>query len=265
VRVVPVHAYGIAGTLKPKDVTPVLGNASESVRVTKTMVIVARGGDRYVAVHDFGAVVFFGHDEAQRKEYLDKLLATVAAPEPHPPVMDDFLVEVREGAAPETSFDRAIVPELDVPRVEILSLVLAQSVAMDYYDEDVELLYRRIDQLCVQLAQSGRLRLASRDTQRFIGRILITRNQIAMTLSLLDAPIVTWESESLDRLYRAMRATFETEDRYRTLTHKLGLIQDDLEIVVDLVRSRRGFFLEVAVVVMIAIEIVLALLQMRHG
>jgi uncharacterized Rmd1/YagE family protein len=109
------------------------------------------------------------------------------------------------------------------------------------------------------------LRLASRDLQKLVGRILVTRNQIAMTLSLLDAPVVTWESEPLDRLHRAMRATFEIEDRYRTLTDKLGLIQDDLEIVVDLVQSRRGFFLEVAVVVMIAIEIVLALLQMRRG
>src|SRR5437660_369488 len=80
---------------------------------------------------------------------------------PQPPVIDDFLVEVREGAAPELSFDRAIVSELDVARVEILSLVLAQSVAMDYYDEDVELMYRRIDEICLELARRGRFRFAS--------------------------------------------------------------------------------------------------------
>ena len=262
-RVVPVYAYGIAGTLRPKEVVAAI-DATENVRVTKTMAIASYGGDKFVSLHDFGAVVFYGLDDAERKRCLDKILA-IGQPEPHPPVVDDFLVEVREGAAPETSFDRAIVSELDVARVEILSLVLAQSVAMDYYDEDVEIMYRRVDELCVQLAQRGRLRFASYELQRFVGRILVTRNQIAMTLSLLDAPIVTWESEPHDRLYRAMRTTFEIEDRYRTQTHKLGLIQDDLEIIVDLVRSRRGYLLEVAVVVMIAIEIVLALLQMRRG
>jgi len=262
VRVVPVFAYGIAGTLRPKEVLNALDPLAPSpVRVTKTMAIASAGGDKLVAVHDFGAIVFFGFDEAERKQCLDKLLARVG-PEPHPPVVDDFLVEVREGAAPEASFDRAIVSELDPVRVEILSLVLAQSVAMDYYDEDVEVMFRRVDELSTQLAQRGRLRFA-RGLQRLVGQILATRNQIVMTLSLLDAPSATWESEPLDRLHRAMRVTFEIEDRYRTLTHKLGLIQDDLEIIVDLVQSRRGFVLEVAVVIMIAIEIVIALLQMR--
>lgn len=259
-RVVPVHAYGIAGTLRPKDVVAALETPA-NVRVTKTMAIVSPGGDQFIVVHDFGAIVFFGVDEAERNQFLKKILATIG-PEPHPPVVDDFLVEVREGAAPETSFDRAIVPELDVARVEILSIVLAQSVAMDYYDEDVEVLFRQVDDLSVRAAKQGRLRLASGEMQRFVGRILVTRNQIVMTLSLLDAPVATWESEPHDRLYRAMRTTFEIEDRYRTLSHKLGLIQDDLEIIVDLVQSRRGFVLETAVVVMIALELALGILQL---
>ena len=39
--------------------------------------------------------------------------------EPHPPIPDDYLVETREGVEAVVRFDRAIVPTLDVPVVEV--------------------------------------------------------------------------------------------------------------------------------------------------
>jgi uncharacterized Rmd1/YagE family protein len=156
------------------------------------------------------------------------------------------------------NFDRVIVPELDETAVEIVSIVLAQSVAMDYYDQDVEQMFERVTALSTQLAKAGSLGLGGRDLQRFVGRILVTRTQIAATLSLLDAPTSTWERESAERLHRAMRTTFEVADRYQTLQHKLGVIQDDLDIVVDLVNTRRSTLLELLVILLILLELILA-------
>ncbi len=87
------------------------------------------------------------------------------------------------------------------------------------------------------------------------------RTRVVHTLALLDAPALTWDSETLDRLYRALRASFEIEDRYRALDHKLGMIQDNLELLVDLSRRARSFALEVLVVVLIATELVLGLVR----
>ena len=260
VRVVPVHAYGLAGTLRPRDFVDGAGADGAAAKVTKTFALMRHEGDRFTVAFDFGAIVFFDVDEAQRRACLARVLAGAPA-EPHPPLLDDYLVEVRADAGEQVSFDRAIVPVLDDSVVEILALVLAQSVAMDYYDRDVEALYQRVDRLCVQLADKGRLRGRARELNRFVGSILVTRNQIAMTLSLLDAPLATWEREQYDRLYRAVRTTFEIDDRYRTLQHKLGLIQDDLEILVDLMQHRRAALLEVVVVILIAVELLVGFLR----
>jgi required for meiotic nuclear division protein 1 len=256
---VAVHAYGFAGTLRPKDGAGCIG-PSTNVRVTKTLAIANHGDGRWTVVHDFGAVVFFGFDETARAACVKNILDTQGTAEPHPPLIDDYLVDVSPGAAPTANFDRAIVPELDEATVEIVSLVLAQSVALDYYEEDVTELFKRVAALSTRLADEGKLRQRGRELARFVGNILVTRNQIAMTLSLLDAPTVTWEREASDRLYRAMRTTFEIEDRYRTQNHKLGVIQDNLEIIVDLVQSRRATALEATVVVLILFEIVMGLL-----
>ena len=257
--VVPVHAYGFAGTLRPKDGAGCIGESTH-VRVTKTLAIASHGEDRWTVVHDFGAVVFFGFDEASRAACIKTILEKQGSNEPHPPLLDDYLVEVRPGESPSATFDRAIVPVLDEATVEVISLVLAQSVAMDYYEEDVGIMFARVAALSSGLAAEGKLRQRGRELARFIGSILVTRNQIAMTLSLLDAPGVTWEREASDRLHRAMRTTFEIEDRYRTQSHKLSVIQDNLEIIVDLVQSRRATVLEATVIVLILFELLMGLL-----
>lgn len=217
-------------------------------------------GDHFIVVYDFGAIVFFDCTKAEREEFMTKLLASLP-PEPHPPLLDDYLIEVRPGAESVVTFDRAVVSNLDTHVVELISLTLAQSVAMDYYEEDVRAAYGRVEEFANTLAARGKIRLSERAINQFVGSILGVRNQIAMTLSLLDAPLATWEREAYDKLYRSLRVAFEIDDRYRTVEHKIQLIQQNLEIFVDLVQYRRSQLLELTVIVLIAFEVVLALAE----
>jgi uncharacterized Rmd1/YagE family protein len=158
------------------------------------------------------------------------------------------------------------VRELRQPVVELISLIVAQSVAMEYYEEDVDEILGRLDQISVRLGEKGGFRGSARELVRFIGHGMSTRNQVVHTLSLLDAPPTVWESETLDHLYRDLRSSFEIEDRYRALDHKLRMIQDNFEILVDLTRHRRTMMLEMTIVLLIAIEIALLVVQMsRHA
>ncbi len=260
-RVVPVHAYGIAATLRPKDVATLFGwttrQSEAKHRITKTMATSVHDGSRIIVVHDFGAVVFFDCAKEERESFMERLLASVP-PEPHKPLLEDYLIELRDDAEATIRFDRAVLPRLEPPLAELLSLVLAQSVAMDYYEEDVRAMYARVADFATTLAATGRLRRSQRELAKFVGTNLATRNQIAMTLSLLDAPELTWEQEIYDRIYRAMRAVFEIEDRYRTIEHKMALIQDNLEIVVELAQHRRSEVLELTVIGLITFEVLLA-------
>jgi uncharacterized Rmd1/YagE family protein len=266
VRTVPVHAFGIAATLRPREVAALFGwQPTESspegrYRITKTFALARHEGGHYIIVHDFGAIVFFDCSEEERDSFMEKLLRSLP-PEPHPPLIEDYLVEVREGADVAVNFDRAVIPTLDASVVELMSLILAQSVVMDYYEEDVRAMYARVEQFANRLSERGSITESEKALNKFVGSTLAVRNQIAMTLSLLDAPGATWEREVYDRLYRNLGHAFEIEDRYRTLEHKIRLIQDNLEIVVDLAQYRRGKILEMTIIVLIAFEIVLALFE----
>lgn len=239
---------------------PIEGSSDGRFRITKTFAMARHDDEHYIVVHDFGAIVFFDCSKEEREAFMEKLLRTLP-PEPHPPLVEDYLVEVREDGEVAVAFDRAVIPNLNPTVVELMSLILAQSVAMDYYEEDIRAAYGRVEQFANHLSGRGKITESEKALNQFVGSILAVRNQIAMTLSLLDAPGATWEREVYDRLYRQLRHAFEIEDRYRTLEDKIQLIQDNLEVVVDLAQYRRGKILELTIIALIAFEVVLAIVE----
>jgi uncharacterized Rmd1/YagE family protein len=137
---------------------------------------------------------------------------------------------------------------------------------MEYYEGDVDALVTALEQRSRMLAGSGSLRGSTRELMRFIGRGMSTRTQVVHTLSLLDSPGATWDDEALDRLYRGLRSSFEIEERYNSLDHELRVVQDNLVLLVDMVRQRRTILLEIAVVVFVGAELFVLLGQLLlHG
>jgi uncharacterized Rmd1/YagE family protein len=59
----------------------------------------------------------------------------------------------------------------------------------------------------------------------------------------------------MDRIYDDLRAEFDLSDRYAALESKLRSIQEALELVLDVARDRRLILLEVAVALLIFIEL----------
>lgn len=254
-------AYGFEQMFKIRDLARCFTGAR--LRQTKTEIVAEYAPDRVAVGFDFGAIVFINVPAEERARVLGLVLAEVAPHEPHPPLEEDFQVELREGAPPhgEVRFERVVVPALDPPTVDVVALLLAQSVAIDYYEEDLHEVLIHLDRRTDSLALKGRIPGSSRDLLRFVGSAISTRNQIIAALAVLDKPSVTWEREALDRLYRDLRTMLEIEERFRALEYKLRAIQDTLEIFVDLHNTRRSLFLESAIVVLIVIELVLALLK----
>ena len=168
-------------------------------------------------------------------------------------------MEVVPGATPAVKFDRVVVAELDARVAEIIALVVAQSVAMDYYEGDVDTMIAELQKRSRILAERGALVGRARQLMRFIGHGMTMRSQVIHTLSLLVSPGATWDSEPLDRLYRDLRVAFEIEERYLALDHEIRIVQDNLALMVDMVRQRRYTFLEVTVAVFVVAETILFL------
>ncbi len=257
---VNVHAYAFAATFKLPELMGVFPGGTVAPRI-KERLVATLGPGRWVLAYDFGAVVFVGVDPGEQVRVVSAL-ERILPREPHPPLTESFLVEVEPSvAASEVRFDRVLVKELTMEIVDIVALVLAQSVAMDYYAKDVEEIETETDRILNTLRQRGRLPGRLRGLPRFIGMCIATRNDVISTLALFDKPDATWENEQLDRLWNDLYRMLELDDRYKTLDAKLRMFQDNLVVLVDLARGRDTLFLEVAVVFLILLEVFISVWQ----
>jgi len=261
----PVRAFAVAATIQPRTLEPVFGADAERVKVTKTMCLMRYGATSWAIAHDFGAIVFVGVAEAECRRVMTEIVALLRGKEPRAPLEETYSVEITPGASPTVRFDRVVVGALDARVVEILTLVVAQSVAMEYYEGDIDALIAALEENSATLARDGTLHGSVRHLLRFIGRGMTMRTQVLRTLSLLESPGATWDDEGLDRMYRGLRASFEIEERYRGLDHELGIVQDDLALLADMVRQRRFIILEIAVAVLVAAELLLLVGQIILG
>jgi uncharacterized Rmd1/YagE family protein len=258
---VPIVAYSFASTLKLKDLVALFGAGEARVEKDRLLATLAPGESaRWVIAYDFGALVFVGCPEAECQKIVDAVGRRLVG-EPHPPLTESFAIDVQPDKPIEVRFDRVVLPALELPAVEIVAEVLAQSVAMDYYADDVAEIEAETDRIAAELRQVGRIPQRVQKTLQFIGLCIATRNDVISTLALFDKPDATWENEQLDRLWVSLRKMLEFDDRYRALDAKLRMFQDNLVLLVDLARQRHTFALEFAVAVLIALEMMIMVWQ----
>jgi uncharacterized Rmd1/YagE family protein len=206
-----VHAYAVASTLSIQGFLEALGKGTP-VRTSKTHAVVAYADASYLVVYDFGAVVVFGMTEEDRSHVL-ATLKRMAGADPKPPMTDDFSVHTAPGAELHVDAESVRTKALDVPLIDLIGHVLGQSVAMEYYEVDVDQLVARIDNIAREVAKNGRFHGSVRTLMRFVGSSMVVRNQVIGTLALLDDPPIMWEFPELEKAYLSLRQVFSVDDR----------------------------------------------------
>jgi len=258
-RIYPVEAYSYASRFILRDVKSWLPKAVAD-RSTKTELVVELDGDRLVYAFDFGALVFVNVPDDER-EAIVKTFDAKLENEPHAPLRESFLVEVRAGAPIEVRFDRVVVDEIAPTTIDVIATVLAQSVAIDYYDEDVGAILARIHAVATEVARKGRPLGRTSDLVKFVGAAIASQVEIIDAIALLDKPDLTWENEVADRLHDKLRYILEIRERHQALESKLTTIRESLQTLIEFTQTRRMLFLEGAIVVLIVIEIVLGIMK----
>jgi uncharacterized Rmd1/YagE family protein len=217
-------------------------------------------GDGEAFLYPFGAAVFRNvpaeareREIARLRRALPKLTARV--------IREEFSVLEATGEHPGVSEGTLLVDRLSSERSGIVALTVAQSAAMEYYESLVDQMFVRTGVIVGRLERKGTVSMRTRPLHRFIGEAVATRAEVFTVLSLLDKPDETWEDAAMDRIYAELRSEFDLGDRYTSLELKLRSVQESLELVLDVARDRRLVLLEIAIVLLVALELVLPLLH----
>jgi uncharacterized Rmd1/YagE family protein len=220
----------------------------------------AAGGTIYL--FSFGVVVFFDVGQAGREGELLRLRrAPSAATRDAQVILQEFTVHELPDARPDVQDGALVVDVLTPERASMVSLTIAQSAAMEYYESIVDLMFADTDHFVQRLEKSGNISVFTAKLQRFIGAAISTRSEVISVLHLLDKPDLVWDDSGAERIYEELRAEFDLLDRYQSLELKLRSVQESLSLLADVARDRRLVFLEASVIFLILLEIVLSLVR----
>lgn len=253
------HAYHLTDTLRLKDINRLFGGTAKTQSATK--LVYQEDAESYFFIFRFGSVIFFNIDPTRQTAIIERIKMLIGQ-KPDMLTSDEFAVEVKANEKCSVGFERATLDKLNIERIELLALILAQSTALEYFENRVEDLIRRTADIGQILQQRGRLVRSSRELKKFIGYCITTKRDIVSSLYILDKPDETWNDQLLDSLYREAAEMFELKDRYKTLDYKLKMTQENLGLISELLQYRNANFLEWAIIILIAFEIVLFVFQL---
>jgi required for meiotic nuclear division protein 1 len=223
--------------------------------------------DSFAFVYNYGSMVFFNvPDEMQERELSS--IQEYRASSDLARTTDAFLLEVLEpGSTTEPSnkvyFDRVVVSSLSYEKVKIVCMLIAESTALEYYEILIQNMLEKTNTFSKKLERQGRILESSEELIKFIGMCLSTKQEIISNLYIVDSPEETWDSVELDKVFQELKIMVETDTRYRALDYKIKIIQESIEVIVDLAKSKRETMLELIIILLITFEVVLSIIKWR--
>ncbi|HXD79640.1 MAG TPA: RMD1 family protein [Puia sp.] len=208
----------------------------------------------FVYVFRYGVVCFMGYSEEAAGAWLTRV-GSFCKNTFQPRLSEEFEVETN---APENKFGYNKI-EITKPDIEVLRLIMlnvSQSVALDYFSEQTNLLQEETNSHTLNLERRGRLRISGAALKKYIGKTLNLKNRISENLYIFDSPPETWEDENLNRIDQGLKRTFDLQERYRDVREGLEIVRENLELFKDLLQYRNSTLLEWIVIILVALEVV---------
>ncbi|MFZ9596718.1 MAG: RMD1 family protein [Bdellovibrionia bacterium] len=276
----PIKAIHIAEKLKLKDLRERF--SQRPAEFSNYEMIVRYSADSFMFVYNYGAVVFFNvKEDLQEKEL--SAISEYRSSTSQSRATDVFLLEVQEGSVVSTDasvgstlvhssqvgsaslnkvyFDRVVVHFLSFEIVKIVCMLLAESTSLEYYEILIENLLVQINAFSKTLRKQGRMLESTEDLIKFIGLCMDTKQEIISNLYIVDSPDETWESVELDKMHQDLKGMMEIDTRYRALEYKIKIIQESIEVIVDLSKSKRETLLEMVIILLITFEIIISIIK----
>jgi uncharacterized Rmd1/YagE family protein len=175
---------------------------------------------------------------------------------PHGESQDDFQLVVCPEQPDKVEFAKVSINSSETEKLALVASLMAQSNTLEHYENQAIDLTESSSVLTDRMVK-GKMPPQGKQMLVYTGKSLALRRELMAHVAVLDPPEAIWESSSLDRLYHSLRNNFEISQRMRVVEHKLELLKETAQLVVSINESRRSHFLEIIIILLIAVEIAL--------
>jgi uncharacterized Rmd1/YagE family protein len=216
------------------------------------------GKDGLATVFRYGVVVLIGLTPAEEDAVLQSLSARLIRPVApreeeiaHIEVAPDKDDQILPGGPIAL---KTVTPE----HLIVIADALSKSVVLARDEREVAAVFELVEPFARQLAEKGRTSGGRRAILKHIGNALLVQHRVSGRVAVTEKPDVLWDRPTLERLYARLEDEYELKERAEALTRKLSVIAETAEVLTDIIDTRRSLRLEMVIVLLIAVELVIA-------
>jgi uncharacterized Rmd1/YagE family protein len=209
----------------------------------------------------YGVAVLFDVPPLDEAAFVSTLHPFVDGPLAEP--QTEVLTLVVDPGVPEgVGQDHAVINDTRLERLQTVADVLAKSVVLAHYEDNIAQTFDRVEPLAEQLERRGHARQAGRALTRQIGSTLLSLHRMVGRVEVGEKPETLWEYPELERLYVRLEGEYEIRERQVAVERKLEVIARTAETLLDLLQARRTLRVEWYIVILIVVEILLTLYEL---
>ncbi|WP_438448893.1 RMD1 family protein [Gorillibacterium sp. sgz5001074] len=224
------------------------------------------GDTQKVLVFSFGSVVFINHTGPEEVTVFLQYVRTFESDidmRNLDTYTDDYSLHVGATATEGTELtdEYVVVPEYEIFYPELISIVIAKSVALEKTEEQLGRILDRLETMIERL-EKGNLRISDKELARTTARIVRHEYNTIAYIMILDKPDITWANSVAGEFYDKMTEFFELSDRYQILKSKTEILYNMMDGFSTISHSIRGLFVEWIIVILIVAEVILMLVEL---
>jgi uncharacterized Rmd1/YagE family protein len=213
--------------------------------------------EQRVYLFSFGSVVFFNFEKEQIEKVLRFLHSNIPGVEieNYSKYSDDYKLKITTDEDTMITDEYMVVKSFNSYMPEIVSTVIAKSVALERVEEKMSTILDSIENVIDKLHKGKKL-ISNREHGRVVAEIVRYEYNTISYIMILDRPDTTWAMSEAGDMYDALSDFFELADRFEILEKKTKVINRIVNNFTGMSNSIRGLFVEWVIVALILFEII---------
>jgi len=219
--------------------------------------------EQKVLLFSFGSVVFINTGNESIEKFM-KYLKTIKSDinlRTFKKYSDDYELHIGNVEEIELTDEYVIVPKFKLFYPELISIVIAKSVALEKIEEQMNDVSDKLENMIDRL-EKGKLRVSNKEMAYTTSKIVRYEYNTIAYVMILDQPDITWVNSEASEFYQLMSEFFELNDRYEVIKKKTDIFKSIIDGFSSISNSIRGLFVEWIIVILIVVEVLLMVVDL---
>jgi required for meiotic nuclear division protein 1 len=231
----------------------------ESIKPLATNPLIVRAGATGCAVLlRYGAIVTFNLSIEEERKLLKTLASHIRDPL-KATASEVLAIAFRPNVNERLESEILWLQECSAERLQIVAEALGKSVVLDYYEQEISLLFERIKPFTTAIQGKNLRPPKEKELLSYIGGMLLIQQKMLGIVEVGERPDTTWDRPELGRLYLRLEDEYELRERLVALEQKLALISKTVETALGILQRNSSHRVEWYIVILIVVEIVLSI------